>query len=350
MADFIDNVPVATVVAEVVHTNAEHIVDYKPGFLVKELDTRRFLTAHHWPQGLQDVVVRGLKRFPLRFVIVDDSGSMLEPDGSMLVKSAAGYNIVPASRWEELRSALKFHIDLVMNSGTQAEFRFLNAANPVLVSPENPDSPNIIKALLEDGPGGGTPLCAVIRKVIISLQAHEATLKAAGQRACIIIATDGLSSDGDIIEAMAPLQQLPCWIVVRLCTNEESIVQYWSEIDKKLELEIDVLDDLRGEAQEIRAKNPWFHYGEALHRVREFGIPVKEVDLLDERSLVGTQARVIAHTIYGGNLDSYPHPDADPNGFVAFVRNKQEGIPLIYDAITQTMEPWISPELITSSH
>ena len=66
-----------------------------------------------------------------------------------------------------------------------------------------------------------TPLCANIRRVVENIQKYEDTLRACGQKACVIIATDGQSSDGDIIEAMKPLEKLPCWVVVRLCTNEE---------------------------------------------------------------------------------------------------------------------------------
>ena len=59
-------------------------------------------------------------------------------------------------------------------------------------------------------------------------------LQATGQRVTVIIATDGESSDGDIAAAMAPLKDLPVWVVIRLCTDEDKIVDYWNNIDKVL--------------------------------------------------------------------------------------------------------------------
>ena len=44
----------------------------------------------------------------------------------------------------------------------------------------------------------GTPLCRHIREVIARIETMESTLRENGQRACVIIATDGESSDGDI--------------------------------------------------------------------------------------------------------------------------------------------------------
>ena len=53
-----------------------------------------------------------------------------------------------------------------------------------------------------------------------------------------------------------------------------------------------VLDDERGEAQEIYAFNPWLTYGPPLHRAREFGLKHRLFDLLDETRLMPSQVSV----------------------------------------------------------
>jgi hypothetical protein len=73
--------------------------------------------------------------------------------------------------------------------------------------------------------------------------------------------------------------------VVRLCTNDANVENYWARVDEQLELNIDVLDDLRGESSVVYQKNPWLTYGEPIQRLREFGLCVKEMDLLDERTV-----------------------------------------------------------------
>ena len=47
------------------------------------------------------------------------------------------------------------------------------------------------------------------------------------------------------------LQNLPVWVVIRLCTDDESMVDYWNSIETQVMLNMDVLDDPSGEAQEV---------------------------------------------------------------------------------------------------
>ena len=154
-----------------------------------------------------------------------------------------------------------------------------------------------MQQFMDGSPDGGTPLCRHITEVVKDIQAMEAQLRAANQKVCVVIATDGVSSDGDISAAMRPLKNLPVQVTVRLCTNEQNIVEYWSNIDQELELSMDVLDDLSGEATEIHKVNKWFTYAEPIHRMREFGVSLKEFDLLDEKALNTEQLMRVCKTM-----------------------------------------------------
>lgn len=176
----------------------------------------------------------------------------------------------------------------------------LNSAPPILIGGgrENEDiGLSTLQAVLDESPRGATPLCRHIRDVTAHIATIAPQLRSRGQRAVVIIATDGESSDGNLAQALQPLQSLPVWLVVRLCTDDEKVVDYWNNIDSELELEMDVLDDFIGEAAEIQAFNGFLTYGEPLHRLREFGVPAKELDLLDEAKLSAEQMRSICSSM-----------------------------------------------------
>ena len=54
---------------------------------INEGGLREFLTAHQWPVGLQDQISKSLNRLPMRYFILDDSGSMATSDGHRMVNN-----------------------------------------------------------------------------------------------------------------------------------------------------------------------------------------------------------------------------------------------------------------------
>jgi hypothetical protein len=101
----------------------------------------------------------------------------------------------------------------------------------------------------------------------------------------VVIATDGKPTDGDLGEMLQTFKNLPVWIVVRLCTDNDKVVEYWQDLDNSLDIQMDVLDDFEGEAKEVTDMNPWLNYSPPLHRAREIGAHHRIFDVLDERLL-----------------------------------------------------------------
>ena len=48
---------------------------------VKKDAVRHYLSQHGWPCGLQESMIKSFESFPVRFFLVDDSGSMAASDG-----------------------------------------------------------------------------------------------------------------------------------------------------------------------------------------------------------------------------------------------------------------------------
>jgi hypothetical protein len=52
----------------------------------RETAVRQFLTQNMWPIGLQNSLLQSIQSFPVRFMIVDDSGSMMANDGHIIMQ------------------------------------------------------------------------------------------------------------------------------------------------------------------------------------------------------------------------------------------------------------------------
>lgn len=264
---------------------------------INEYGAREYMRNYHWPTGIQDVCIQNMYKIPHRFMIIDDSGSMAALDGHRSIKKKTEKTKFElCSRWQELAELVKFQAGLAQASGAYTEFRLLNGCEPVIVgnSSDTTVVDDLCVTLDATVPKGGTPLCRHVAAIVQQIKELEPTLRANSQKASLIICTDGEASDGDVTDALQLLYQMPVWVVICLCTDDQAIVNYWNNIDKNLELDLEIIDDFISEAKEIHNYNSWFTYGEPLHRLRQFGVSVKELDMLDERELTIDQIRDVS--------------------------------------------------------
>lgn len=260
---------------------------------------------------------------------------------------------VECSRWAELTSALHFHLDLAHAGMIPTEFRLLNGVQPLRVGFQEGESAANVRALktcFNDSPNGGTPLCRHIHDVVQQIHVMEPMLRAMGQKVCIIIATDGESSDGDVAEALRPLKDMPAWVCVRLCTDSEAVVKYWNDIDNVLEQNLDILDDLAGEAEEVHKVNPWITYTEQLHRFREFGVSLKEFDLLDEGTLSKEHLTKICRIIYGKQVDGITPPEVDMKAFISGIDALNTSTARVWDPVTELPRHWVDTKALKKTY
>jgi len=310
------------------------------------------------PEGLNRLYVKSCDLFAERIWIIDNSGSMQTADGKRIVHSADGVeNVTKASRWAELGDALMWHASNAAHLGAPTELRLLNPPGnrspqvlQVGVSGDVEAEVRAIREMVASAPTGRTPLCEQIRLVCDKVEAMAPTLRASGRRVVVVIASDGAATDGDVAAAMRPLQRLPVWVVVRLCTDDERVVSYWNDVDDDLEVDMDVLDDLSGEALEVTKHNPWLAYGSALHRVREWGCTERVMDLLDEKPLGVTEMRELVEVVLGGCAADVADPQLDYAAFEASLKMVMATQKEVWCPTRNKKKPWFSERKLRKAY
>lgn len=323
----------------------------------KEENLRSFLTANSFQSidpCLQGAFVSALEQFPIRFLILDDSGSMGETDGHRLRKLPDNsFAMQSCSRWEELGLGARFLIDFLQKGSAPCEIRLLNGlTQPIRIGmggPKAQEDQSIAKLLacFNASPRGGTPLCQHVGSIVEEIRSIQDQLLARNEKALVIIATDGESSDGDLSTAMKPLERLPVHVVVRLCTNNDSIMSYWEKIDSAVELELDILDDVEGEAREVELVNPWLAYNNQLHLLRTLGHISKDLDLLDERALSPAQLRGCLSVILGCAL---PDPLSGWPAFASAVENAMRDHVRVWSPTSKSARPVVDLDTLARAY
>lgn len=107
-------------------------------------------------------MIQSIKDVPIRFFIIDNSGSMIINDGNKVGTQGTRKSFVRCSRWEELVQSIHFHSGLANAAGAVTEFRLLNNADPIMIG-ENDDGGmahrTFLTFLKKSRPNESTPLC-----------------------------------------------------------------------------------------------------------------------------------------------------------------------------------------------
>jgi len=289
-------------------------------------------------RGLAISLSQNNTTFPLRIWVVDNSGSMQKTDGHRIVKTSSGnIKTVDCTRWEEIKESVTYHAQMADLLQAETWFKLLNDPG-ARVGPQqfevasNQDTTNnqvqhAINIMSNTSPGGVTPLTDHVSEIYMVVDSLRPQLEAEGKKVAIILATDGLPTDNQghhneyvkklFVDSLRRLEGLPVWLVIRLCTDEEDVVEFYNNLDEQLELSMDVLDDFCGEAEEVFEHNSFLNYTLHIHRLREMGFHHRVFDMIDERPLTKGELRDLCVLIFGiGNFDGVPDPDVNWKGFL----------------------------------
>lgn len=314
--------------------------------------------------GLAQELGKTKVTFPIRFWICDNSGSMQTSDGSELRGSnKESLQVVHCTRWKELQSTLEYHCELAGLISAQTIFRFLNDPGqyPQEFSIEHPSHvAGGIHIVRNVQPAGVTPLTSHLNNIYDRVSDLATMLRSSGQRAVVVIATDGLPSDNmgksnnetrrQFIDGLRRLQSLPVWIVFRLCTDDNAVVEFYNELDRILEAPLEVIDDFFGEFEEIYEWNKWLNYTLPLHRCREMGYQHRIFDLLDERLLNKDELVEFLQVIFGEAMTGAPDIHEDYKGFESHVEKLNESLDKEWNVHKKKLTHWLDMKQIRKAY
>ena len=324
------------------------------------------------PFGLRETLLTNAETFSKRIWILDNSGSMAMHDGHQVLLEAQNSDCAETqptcTRWNEVEETVNCHAQLSAAIGAPTDFRLLNP--PQKGGPQSfrvgygrhasKDSKRAQTIMSHAQPRGMTPLASAINTVREEVVGMLPKLQAEGTKVAVIIATDGCNHsknnignhqdneadrNKDLTQALESLQGLPVCVVIRLCTDYGPLVDFYNGLDEsleKLDIDIDVLDDHKAEAEELYQHNPWLNYGLVIHRMREMGQHSRLFDLLDNRSLTKVEVRNFCRLLYGKR--DFPDPECDWVNFLRELDRVQENEKMQLNPRTKTMEPWINIE------
>ena len=357
--------------------STENIRDSSSTVTEKDCIVQSLVQTLHFPEGLAERLYDSTRQtFTHHFWIIDNSGSMLATDCMRIVqqdvmdlggsnKPPKKVDLVKCSRWNELEATILAQAQLSGILQAPTTFRFLNptpgAPHEFTVRNHDDDWAAAQAAVRQTRPEGVTPLLAELELLHDRIAKMADEMRQAGQRAVVVIATDGLPSDeyGEsspkvqeaFAQALKQLQLLPVWIVMRLFTNEHSVVSYYRKLDKKLELPMECISNFLTESREIHRCNPWLNYALPLHQCREMGFHHRVFDLLDERPLTKDDLCEFLQVFFGSQpFHNAPNVHAEWKDFLSFLKMAVGGLHQQWSPHSKKMEDWIDVKKLAMEH
>lgn len=330
------------------------------------------------PPGLAKLLLEEDAAIAQRIFLLDNSGSTAHPDGCVMVQMPNGtMKKEKTTRWEEIKHMSLDQARWNLKLGTPCEFVLLNPAargeqleedidfvRIEATGEEEGDEAQVAKlsAMLQAAsPKGATPLTERLRKIYTRVAPEARQLARLGQKLVLVIVTDGLPTNApthcptraaqkELARELRRISQdLPVHLVVRLCTNEDDVVEFYNSIDEEMELQLEVIDDIESEAMEIyKSRNRWLVYSPLVHRIREGGTFMKLFDLLDERALLPMEICVFCQLLLRRTEDDPPLP-SDPAEFLKAVHFLAGQHPWVYDALRRRMSPPVLVDEVESA-
>ena len=344
--------PIATNVETIIEDNIK-----KPDSAGSTFTDGKFLSEEQigelrkegFTRGLALAVGENIDAFPLRVWIIDNSSSMSVDDGHMYIFGDSVSNdvkVVKCTRWKEIQETVEYHARIAALLKAPTIFRLLNDPGKEIgpqifgVADRGDNFMELdLQITLETiglaKPAGITPLCKHMHEIREQILTISSQLEAEGRKVSLVIATDGLPTDDvgigghleaeNFITALRALEGLPVWVTIRLCTDEEKVVEFYDELDSLVDLSIEVIDDYSKEAKQVYKYNKWFNYTLPLHRCREMGFQHRLFDHLDERQLTLCELYDFCKLILGKDqVSTLPDPAIDFDGFMSGVKQLVE--------------------------
>jgi len=330
------------------------------------------LQERGFPPGLSQEVVSTVGQSPVRFWVIDNSGSMWASDGHVLRGKGKNTQLIPCTRWSEMQATVEYHAELSGLLEATTVFQLLNHPGDPRVPQvfsiaehgyhEIPNNIETAKnAVMNCQPNGPTPLAERLLEIQQQITEIAPSLHSKGQKVVIVLATDGLPTDTyggssadaarEFVSILRGLQDYPVWIVVRLCTDDAETCNFYNSLDGELELPLEVLDDHVAESKEVATFNPWLNYGLPIHRTRELGYQHRIFDLLDERPLNKEEVKEFLELLFGKEAFlNAPDVHDDWNAFQKLVARVVKSQNLVWNPRSQKMEPWVDVKKLDKTY